>query len=85
MKNEIEILRKEVDQIDNQIVALLVKRLGVVKKIGDWKIENGKWKVDRKREMEVLENVKKHAPKELYSSIETIYKTIIKVSKKIQI
>ncbi len=86
MKNDqITSLRKEIDEIDRQIAVLLVKRLTVAKKIGEMKKKNRGEKTDNKREQEVFENIKKNVSDELVSSIQTIYQTIISVSKKMQL
>lgn len=62
MKN-LEKYRKEIDQIDRQIFALLSKRLIVVRKIGRFKKKIGKPIRDPRREKEVLEEKAKLARK----------------------
>jgi len=37
MDNQLEDLRKQIDEIDGQIVDLLAKRMKVVKKVGEYK------------------------------------------------
>ncbi len=84
--NELEKLRKVIDDIDKRIIALLRKRIAASKKIGkekkslDMKIE------DKKREKIVIEKIKKEAKKSGLNeeTAENIYKLILKDSKEKQ-
>ncbi len=84
MKNDIEELRKEIDRIDEQIVALLVDRLCVAKEIGKVKLDNREQITDNKRESEIYNSINNTVPDNLSKSIKEIYNTIITISKKIQ-
>lgn len=54
MKNDLEKLRKEIDEIDLKIVELLAKRLSVVSSIGKLKKQLNLKPLDEKRWNEVL-------------------------------
>lgn len=57
MKN-LESLRKQIDEIDEQIVSLLTKRMDIVKSVGRFKKENKIPALDKKRWREVLASKK---------------------------
>ena len=50
-------LRKDIDRIDTDILALLEKRLAVSEKVAAWKIENGKPVFDGEREKSKLDKL----------------------------
>lgn len=53
--------RKQIDCIDVELIDLLAKRLKVVEKLAKYKNANKCHLVDKKREKEVMDNVKKKA------------------------
>ena len=55
----IDKLRKEIDSIDNNIIELLSKRKGIVKKIADIKRQENKSIIDKGREQEIIHRLKK--------------------------
>nr|MBA4405606.1 chorismate mutase [Nanoarchaeum sp.] len=73
MVNNIEILRKEIDKIDDELVELLNKRVDQGKEIIRYKIEKGMDKEDLEREKEIITRLKeKYGSKlvdEIYASI----------------
>lgn len=69
----LEKFRKEIDEIDNQIIPLLEKRLKIAKDLKKYK----KTIQDSNRENEILDKIKSEY-------IKDIYKTIFKNSKEIQ-
>lgn len=56
-KFRLEIFRKNIDQIDSQLLALLTKRARVVEKVGIWKRENDVSVYDARRENKILKRV----------------------------
>lgn len=83
---QINLLRKEIDKIDNQIIVLLGKRFFIVKKIGKIKKDLNINIVDKKREKEKLLQLK-HRTKELNLPsilISFIWKKIFSHSYKIE-
>ena len=76
--------RKRIDDIDRKIVDLLLSRFKLAKKIGNYKTKNLIEINNKKRELEVLKNVKKKSNKYHKKFIIGIFKKIIGYSKRIQ-
>lgn len=74
---DLSISRKQIDEIDSQILELFEKRIEVVNEVAKYKIENGKPVFDKKREEEKIEKLvnraksefSRHAVKELFNQI----------------
>jgi chorismate mutase/prephenate dehydrogenase len=81
--NEIEKLRKEVREVDKEIIKLIAKRLSITKKIGGNKKKKGIPLKDWKVEKEVIKNALEVASQEKLSQelIKTIMQNIITESK----
>lgn len=79
-------LRRQIDQIDNQIVSLLSQRLVLVEKIAHLKTSIDLGIEDKEREKEVLENINKKAEKFNLSTkfIGKVFKLIIRESKRVE-
>ncbi len=84
--DEIEILRKEVDKIDTQIVDALNQRVKVCKNIGLVKKKKGLRVKDNLRESEIYERVKQRATRLGLDSIrvEAIYREIVNMCSAVQ-
>lgn len=84
--NKLALLRKKIDQVDNQLVSLLAKRMKIVHQIKEFKRKNKLAITDEKREKEVLEKAKNRAKNLNLSEvfIEQLLKLIIRESKIIQ-
>lgn len=79
----IEDLRKNIDEIDEEIISLLEKRYKIVKSIGNYKKIHNIDIYDHKREKEIylkIENKNIENKKEILK----IFEEIIKISKEIQ-
>lgn len=77
-------LRKKIDEIDEKIISLLERRYHLSQKILQEKIRKGIDLTDRKREKEIIENLKKKARNKTFSFlIEKIYPIIFDFNKKI--
>ena len=57
MALDLDMIRKDIDQVDKKIVALLEKRLDLVSQLVAYKKESGKAILDTGREQAVLERV----------------------------
>ena len=82
----IDRLRKQIDEIDEEILTLIAKRMQKAKKIGEIKRAKGLKIKDNEREREVIEKWKRKA-KELNLSkefVEKIVKEIIRESRDVQ-
>lgn len=63
---EIELYRKEIDEIDSKIIDLFEQRMDIVKKVIDYKIKNNLPILDSSRESIMLENNLKKFKKDDY-------------------
>jgi len=63
MKNDLEKLRKEIDELDQRLLEILGKRMATVKKIGVLKKVENLPLVDEKRREELLELITRRAEK----------------------
>lgn len=73
-RDDLETLRKEIDEIDRKVVKLLNERAAVVLKVRDVKTELGLPRHDPAREAEVKKNIVKDNPGPLPNdAIERIY------------
>lgn len=83
--NEIQILREQIDIIDDKLVELFEKRILLTKKIGDIKKQNGIEMVDTKREEEIINRgISILKNKDLSSEAKLFLRNIIELSKKVQ-
>ena len=83
-ENDLESVRKKVEELDIKIVELIDKRAELAKKAGEAKKSEGIEVYDASREAEVMANVAGHAkimPKE---DVKSIYREIISASRGIQ-
>lgn len=78
-------LRKEIDDIDRQIVALYEQRMGISAQVAEYKIETGKKVFDKEREMEKIEKVKALTHNEFNRhGVEELFEQIMSISRKLQ-
>ena len=82
---EFNSLRKEVSNLNLELLELLVKRGKAVEKLGDFKRSHGLPVFDPEREQQILDGIEhmEHAPYPL-ESIQSIYQAIFDASKDIQ-
>ena len=79
-------LRQQIDQIDRKIIKLLAERMDLVKEIAKFKKTSELRIQDKKREQEVLKNLKEFGKTKKLSPkfIEEVYKKILTESRRIQ-
>lgn len=78
-------LRKQIDEIDRQIVELYEKRMDVCSQVADYKIETGKKVFDKERESEKLRSLKALTKNEFNShGIQELFEQIMSMSRKLQ-
>lgn len=78
---DIEVLRKEIDGIDKELVELFVKRMGVAAEVAAFKKENGKPVLDPQRERLLLEKVSELAGPDMESQTRILYHLILSLSR----
>ena len=76
----LDIIRQEIDQIDNQIVKLLEERMHLVEGVVAYKKASGKPILDSKREEVIFEKVKNRVEDKRYQ--ETIVATFSDILKR---
>ena len=77
---DLDIIRQEIDQIDDQIVKLLEERMHLVEGVVAYKKTSGKPILDTKREEAIFEKVRSRVSNKKYE--ETIIATISDILKR---
>lgn len=82
---ELELLRKEIDGIDEQLVKLFEERMELAVKIAAVKRQKAMQVLDSKREEEVIKKaIDRLKNKELSEELELFFRNLMDLSKKIQ-
>ncbi|MBI2654635.1 chorismate mutase [Candidatus Woesearchaeota archaeon] len=76
--------RKSIDYTDKKIVKLLLLRFDLAKKVSKEKKLNRVKIIDKKRESEIMKNIKKYSNKKHQQFVKDIFKNIINYSRKLQ-
>lgn len=83
--NELELLRKQIDDIDNELCSLFEKRMKIAKIIGNYKKNNNIEVLDSNRESEIKELSKKRLnDKELEGYYLELVDKLLELSKRYQ-
>lgn len=83
--DDLNIFRKQIDSIDEQIVNLLCERLNVVKNVAEYKKEHGLEILQKAREAEVLNKIASKINEQEYKEyILEIYAAVLETSKHLQ-
>lgn len=71
-------LRKEIDEIDDELLQILAKRVNTVKQVGELKAAQGLPALDEKRYEELLKTIKEKAKNHSLSEdfVEKLFRTI---------
>ncbi|MBQ9488562.1 MAG: prephenate dehydratase [Lachnospiraceae bacterium] len=78
-------LRGQLDEIDEQIVALYEKRMDICREVAGYKINTGKKVFDRQREQEKLAKVKSMTQNDFYArGAAELFELLMSVSRKLQ-
>ena len=78
-------LRKEIDEIDRQMVALFERRMGISEEVADYKVSTGKRVLDKERENVKLDTVKSMVQGDFNRiGVGELYKQIMAMSRKLQ-
>jgi len=76
-------LRKEIDEVDAQLIPLLIKRMKIAEKVAEYKVENGIPVLNSAREQEILDKVDKECG-EYGNTIKTIFSATMDASRALQ-
>ena len=80
---QLEEFRRELDRIDSQIGSLLVERVGVVRKVFEWKRRWGLPLHDAEREAAILQRMSESAPDGIRpDSVVQIFRVILDETRK---
>lgn len=78
-------IRKDIDEIDRQMVELFEQRMRVSEEVAEFKVSTGKRVLDKDREKKKLETVKSMTHNAFNSiGIEELYKQLMAMSRKLQ-
>ena len=82
---DLDVIRQEIDQIDDQIVKLLEKRMRLIDQVVAYKKASGKPILDSKREEAIFEKVRNRVEDKQYQeSIVAIFSDLLKHSREYQ-
>ncbi|MCR5669954.1 MAG: prephenate dehydratase [Butyrivibrio sp.] len=82
---DLQDLRRDIDDVDRQIVELYEKRMEISSQIADYKISTGKKVFDREREQQKLEAVKELAHSDFNKiGVKELFSQIMSMSRKLQ-
>ncbi|MDD2707804.1 MAG: chorismate mutase [Verrucomicrobiae bacterium] len=82
IKKKLQLIRRNIDQIDDQIVDLLKRRLTLAQKVGKIKASCGEKIYDRQREREILNRLSDSGNTVLSTAeIHGVYQRILKISR----
>ena len=82
--DELQNLRRDIDEIDSGLVELFRRRMEVTRRVGEYKRERGVPVLDQARERQVLQNKGELAGDELRPAVITLYQTILALSRRQQ-
>ncbi len=78
-------LRKEIDEIDEQMVRLFERRMEISGEVAEYKVASGKRILDKERENKKLQSVKSMVHGDFNShGVEELYKQLMAMSRKLQ-
>ena len=73
--------RKEIDSIDDQLIALFAKRMETAEKIAEYKKANGLRVLDARREKEKMREILDKTPDDLREYVSSLYSLIFELSR----
>lgn len=76
-------LRKQIDEVDEQLIPLLLKRMSISEKVAEYKVKNGLPVLNEKREKEILDDVHKKCG-EQGDTIATVFSATMDASRALQ-
>lgn len=84
MNAELNALRREIDGIDTELVALLKRRMDIAAEIAKLKAEKGMPVLDAERERLLLARIEELAGEELADEFNSVYRAILAASRSYQ-
>ncbi len=77
-------IRKQIDEIDGQLLELFCRRMDLVKGVAAYKLENGMPVLRPEREQAILDSVSSRAGEEYGSYAAALFRCIMEVSREMQ-
>ncbi|MBR3704040.1 MAG: chorismate mutase [Oscillospiraceae bacterium] len=81
---ELKECRNKLDVIDSQLISLFCERMEIVKKVAEYKKEHDLPILSSAREKEILERVRALSGEELAPYAQTLFETLLYVSREYQ-
>lgn len=78
---DLQDLRKQINEIDEQMLGLFEKRMAIASQVADYKIKNGLPVFQSDREKEIIQRVRNNVSDGLENGAEVLYNTIMDISK----
>lgn len=78
---DLQDLRKQINEIDDEILQLFVKRMGICLDVAQYKIDNNLPVFQTDREKAIIDKVREKSPDWLENSSEILFTTIMDISK----
>ena len=78
---DLQELRKNINEIDEQMLHLFEKRMSIASQIAEYKIKNGLPVFQSDREKEIIQRVRNNVADGLENGAEVLYNTIMDISK----
>ena len=82
--NKLEELRKQIDEIDDELVRLYLKRMEVVRGVAEAKTQSGSAVNDSERENSIVYRLSRDVPDQMKLYIKELYKAVFHTSKSYQ-
>ena len=74
-------IRKNIDAIDDQLLELFKQRMGLTRKVAEYKAAHNMVVFQSEREKAIIRSVRDRSPEELKSSAEFLFTNIMDISK----
>ena len=82
---ELDELRRAIDEVDSELLALIAARVRLVLRVGEWKRRNGRAVYDPERERRVLARLTERLPAPLDAeTVRRIFERVIDESRRIE-
>ena len=78
---ELEELRKEIDEIDDELLKLFLKRMETASKVADYKKENNLSTLQKGREREIMKRISEKSGEEMEEYSRILFSTLMDLSK----
>ena len=73
--------RRELDEIDTELLRLFCRRMAIVEEIGVYKIKNGLPVTDPEREKQIFSRIAQESPEGLKADAAALYTAILELSR----